>query len=95
MRDKYISVDDLKKEAFARRPLLKKAYDDLEDEYAIIEQVIAYRIKHGITQAELAQRIGTKQSAISRFESGSENPTIDFLKKIAKALGAKLSVKIS
>ncbi len=70
-------------------------YDDLEEEYAIIEQVLAFRIKHGITQAELAKRIGTKQSAISRFESGTENPTIDFLKKLAKALGAKLSVKIS
>lgn len=90
-----ITFQDYKKRAFAKDPLLKKAYDDLEDEFAIIEQVIAYRIKHGITQAELAKRIGTKQSAISRFESGSENPTVDFLKKIAKALGAKLSVKIS
>jgi ribosome-binding protein aMBF1 (putative translation factor) len=90
-----ISFQDYKKRAFAKDPTLKKAYDDLEDEYAIIGQVIAYRIKHGITQAELARRIGTKQSAISRFESGSENPTIDFLKKIAKALGVKLSFKIS
>ena len=90
-----ISLEAYKKDAFAKDPQLKKAYDDLEAEYVLIEKLIAYRIKHGITQAELARRIGTKQSAISRFESGTENPTLDFLKKIANALGAKLSVKIS
>ncbi len=90
-----ISLEAYKKEAFAKDPLLKKAYDDLEAEYALIEKLIAYRIKHGITQAELARRIGTKQSAISRFESGTENPTLEFLRKMSKALGAKLSIKIS
>jgi len=86
---------DLQKELFAKRPGAKKVFDDLAEEYALIEQVILRRSKENITQAELARRMGTKQSAISRFESGSENPTIDFLRKLCKALGAKLSVTVS
>ncbi len=90
-----ITYQQHKKEAFAKDPELKKMYDDLEDEYAIIDKAIAFRIKENITQAELARRMGTKQSAISRFESGSENPTLEFLRKLCKALGAKLSVTVS
>ncbi len=89
------SLKDFKKEVFAKRPDVKKAYDDLEAEYALIEQLIAYRLKHGMTQAQLAAKLGTKQSAISRFESGTENPTLEFLRKIADALGARISVTIS
>ena len=89
------SLKDFKKEVFAKRPEVKKAYDDLEAEYALIEQLIAYRLKHGMTQAELAKKLGTKQSAISRFESGTENPTLEFLRKIADALGVRISVTVS
>ncbi len=89
------SYKNFKKELFAKRPLVKKAYENLESEYALIEQLIAYRLERGVTQAELAKKIGTKQSAISRFESGSENPTLEFLRKIADAIGVHLSVKVS
>lgn len=89
------SLAEFKKETFATRPKVKKAYDDLEAEYTLIEQLISYRLKHGITQAELAKKLGTKQSAISRFESGTENSTLDFLRKIASALGARISITVS
>jgi len=56
--------------------------------YAIIKQ----RTKKGLTQADLAKKIGTKQSAISRLERGTYNPSLAFLKKIAKALDKELHV---
>lgn len=89
------SYKNFKKETFVKRPRVKKAYDDLEMEYWLIEQLIAYRLHRGVTQAELAKKIGTKQSVISRFESGTENPSLAFLRKITNALGAKLSITIS
>lgn len=89
------SYKDLKKELLMKRPRVKKAYDDLEMEYRLIEQLIAYRLHSGVTQAELAKKIGTKQSVISRFESGTENPSLAFLRKITDALGAELSITIS
>jgi len=74
---------------------IKKAYNDLEPEFAVIQMIIAKRLRAGLTQAQLAKKIGTKQSAISRIEQGSYNPSLAFLIKIAKALDAKLEIFIS
>ena len=73
---------------------IKKAYSKLEPEFAVIKMIIAKRLKVGLTQAQLAKKIGTKQSAISRLEQGSYNPSLFFLTKISKALDAKLKISI-
>ncbi len=76
-------------------PAFKKHYDDLEPEFALISLMIEKRIKEGLTQKEIAEKMGTKQSAISRFESGKGNPTLQFMQKLADALGAKMKVTIA
>lgn len=73
----------------------KKAYNELGPEFKLIEMIIERRVKQGLTQAELAEKINTKQSAISRFEKGNYNPTINFLNNIASALGIKLKISFS
>ncbi len=73
----------------------RKAYEALGPEFALIQTLIEKRIENGLTQAELARKVGTKQSAIARLESGNSNPTVAFLEKIAKALDAKLIVALS
>ena len=73
---------------------VKKIYDDLEVEYQIISDMVRLRNKKKITQKELAKKIGTTQSALSRFEMGDVNPSLDFLKKVANALGTKLVVRL-
>ena len=85
---------ELKKEILSD-PEAQKAYDDLEFEFSLYRLIIEKRIKEGLTQKELAERMGTKQTAISRFESGNYNPTLSFLKKLTEALGVKLEIKIS
>ncbi len=89
MRD----FDDILKEAL-KDPEFKKAYDDLELEFSIIEQVIRKRLDKGLTQKQLADKVGTKQSAIARLEGGTTNPSVAFLDKVARALGGKLRVSI-
>jgi len=74
---------------------LRNEYDALSPEFAIAQAVIKKRLEQGITQSELAKIIGTKQSAISRLESGSYNPSITFLEKIAKALNLNLVVSMT
>lgn len=74
---------------------IRKAYDELGPEFELIAMIIEKRIKKGLTQAALARKIGTKQSAIARLESGSYNPSMAFLEKVAKALGAQLEISIS
>lgn len=73
-------------------PEFKKEYDALEPEFALIRQSIEKRIQKELSQADLAKKMGTKQSAISRFESGSYHPTMNFMNKVATALGLKLKV---
>lgn len=82
---------DLKKELLADSEV-KRTYDALEPEYAVIHAVIQKRIERKMSQQQLAQKIGTKQSAISRLESGNSNPSLRFLQKVASALGTRLTV---
>ncbi|MBM3282856.1 helix-turn-helix transcriptional regulator [Candidatus Gottesmanbacteria bacterium] len=82
---------EMKKELLTD-PEVKKYYDELEPEYELIRSVIDKRLQKKMSQKELARRIGTGQSAISRLESGEYNPSFKFLQKIARALGAKLSI---
>lgn len=79
---------------FLKNPKFKKAYDDLEPEYAIVRAILEKRIKSKMSQKDLAKKLGTKQSAISRLESGTYNPTLSFLKKLSATLGGKLEIKI-
>jgi len=51
------------------RPDVKKAYDDVADEFAFIDEILKARAEAGLTQADVAARIGTTQSAIARLES--------------------------
>lgn len=74
---------------------IKMVYDELCPEFKLIQIIIEKRIEQGLTQTELAKKIGTKQSAISRLEQGSYNPTIAFLRKLAEALGAELHISFS
>ncbi len=75
-------------------PEVKKGYDALELEFSIIEQVIRKRLAKGLSQKQLAEKIGTKQSAIARLEGGNTNPSVAFLEKVSKALGSKLQISI-
>jgi DNA-binding XRE family transcriptional regulator len=65
-----------------------------ESEYKIIEAIIMARKEKNLTQKDLAKLIGTRQSNISRLESGNYNPSLEFLNKVAQAVGKKLEVKI-
>ncbi len=76
-------------------PDFRKAWHDLDPEFELLESFIKAREKAGITQAELAKRIGTKQPALSRLETGRfTKATLETLKKIADALDMKLTVRL-
>lgn len=74
---------------------VKKAYDKLGPEFALVEMVIEQRLKRGLTQQELAKKIGTRQPVISRLERGTYNPSLKFLRRVAAALDAELKVSIA
>lgn len=57
-------------------------------------QVARLRILRGLTQAQLAELVGTRQPSIARLENGSSTPSISFLNKIAEALDAKVEIRL-
>lgn len=71
-----------------------RSYGALGPEYNLIRQIIRKRIERGLTQEALARKMGTKQSAISRLESGAANPSLAFLRHISRALGGRLKITL-
>lgn len=84
---------DFKKEVFKKKPEVLKRYKAMQPEYMAFKKIIELRIKNNLTQKQLAKKLGTKQSAISRLEGKMENPTIYFLSRVAEAFGKKLVIE--
>ena len=90
---KRMDWDDIKTE----RPLGEEAHTAYEDEARISAfRTLVYRLRTeaGLTQADLADRMGTTQSAIARMEGGGTRPTLETLEKLAVAVGGELVVGV-
>ena len=89
------SLKRFKRRAFAR-PEVKEAYDASVEEFAFLDEVLKARAESGLTQAQVAERIGTTQSAIARLESAEaqHSPSIATLQRYAKALGYKVELRL-
>ena len=84
---------DLKRELM-RDPNFVKEYEALGPEYELARSIIALRIRSGLTQKELAVRLKTTQSVVSRLESGSAKPSLSTLQRLAKALDARVVARL-
>jgi transcriptional regulator with XRE-family HTH domain len=80
------------KEMFLRNPEARRIYEEITEELALASELIATRARAGLTQAQLAKRMGTTQSAIARLESG-RLPSVKTLQRFAKATGTRPVVK--
>ena len=79
-----------------KRPGVKKAYDELAEEFTFLDEVLKARAESGLTQAEVAARAGTTQSAIARLESAvpKHSPSIATLQQYAKAMGYRVRISL-
>jgi DNA-binding XRE family transcriptional regulator len=84
------SYEVFKKNMLEGRPGLRALYAKSQAKHDLICKVIDARLEKKMTQSQLAEKIGTKQAVISRFEGGSSNPSFDFMAKIATAVGKTL-----
>jgi transcriptional regulator with XRE-family HTH domain len=72
----------------------RAAYEALEPEFALAKELIAARGRAGLTQADVAARMGTTQSVVARIESGRNPPNLKTLEKYARAVGMRVSVRL-
>ncbi len=91
------SHEELVGKALAR-PGVKAEYDALEDEFALFDECLKARKRSGLTQEEIAARMGTKASAVARIESGGgskrHSPSVATLRRYAEAVGCKLKIEL-
>lgn len=72
----------------------KTAYEQKELRFKIIDILVGLRLQYKLTQGELAKKLGTTQTVISRIENGSVNVGIDFLQKLGNAFNKKIEITV-
>jgi len=91
---KLTDFDDFLKEEL-KNPEFKKWYDYYGKQVEISYNLLLLRKEKGMTQAELAKKIGTSQSNVARLERGQQNFTVETLDKIAKVFGKELKISFN
>lgn len=86
-------LKDVKKR-FMEDPEFREEYARANEEYALVEALVRARTDAKLTQAELAQRLGTTQSAVARLEGGRVSPSLATLRHFAEATGTRLTVRL-
>lgn len=89
-----IPLEKLKARLLAN-PKVKAEYDALAPEFEIAAELLRARLRAGLSQTELAARMGTSQSAVARLESGDTLPSTKTLLRYAEATGSRVRVKLS
>jgi ribosome-binding protein aMBF1 (putative translation factor) len=87
------SLQSMRKNMLSDREV-RASYDAMADEFSLSRELIAARVRAGLTQAELAARMGTTQSVVARLESGAQLPSVKTLLRFAKATGARPVIKL-
>lgn len=86
-------ISDLHKD-WLKDPAYKAEYDALGPEFELMASLIQARTSAGLTQSEVAERMGTTQSAVARLESGRPLPSTRTLQRYAKATGSRLRIML-
>lgn len=88
-----MSIQNLKDKAF-KYPEVKAEYDLLQSEFALIDTLLSMRKKAGLTQEEIANRMGTQKGNVSRLEKGNGNPSWKTIQNYAHACGFEVFMKV-
>lgn len=89
-----IPFEELKARLLAN-PEVRREYDALAPEFEFSAELLRARLRAGLSQAELAERMKTSQSAIARLESGQTLPSTKTLVRFAEATGSKIQLRLS
>src|SRR3990167_11542400 len=89
----HITDWEAHKKKMLKNPKIRQALKENELEYQIAKALIEARIKKGLTQADVAKKMNTRQSVISRVENAQTTPSLSFLKRLAQVLNTDLIIK--
>lgn len=92
-KPRLISYEEVRAK-WRKEPEFIKARAELEDEFALVAELIRARVKAGLTQAEVAERMQSTQPAVARLESGGRIPSTRTLQRYARATGHRLRISL-
>jgi len=85
-------------EKLLKKPAVKSAYAAQEEEFALLDEMLRARRRAGLTQADVAEQMGTKTPAVARLEAGGgsrrHSPSLATLRKYAQAVGCRLEIRL-
>ncbi len=90
----YSTYTQFKKRLLAK-PGVKKAYEELQPEFAIVRAIVEARARKNVSQEELAKKMGTGQAVISRLENANASPSLALIKRLAEALNLKVELRFT
>ena len=76
-------------------PEFRAEWERTQLAHAVALRLIAYRVEHGLTQTDLARRVGLKQPAIARLEAGDHEPSLATLSRLSRGLGIEFHIDIT
>src|SRR5579863_3474658 len=87
-------ISDLHKK-WMKVPKYRQAYKALDEEFVLASTVMDVRSRAGLTQQELARKMGTTQPVVARLESGRTRPSMRTLERLAQATGSRLRISFA
>lgn len=89
------SVEEIRKEQLQRDPAFRAYWERTALARAVALAVIAYRVKHHLTQTQLAEKLGGRQPQVARLEMGEHTPSLEMLRRLARVLGLRFIVEVA
>ena len=86
-------VNDYIKERLKRNPDFKARYDLIMEKAVVVKKIIGYRIRHKLSQEQLAEKIGVTQQCISKIEEGKFS-NLDTIENVLEHIGYRLKLEV-
>jgi len=89
------SIEEIREEQLGRDPAFRAYWERTALARAVALAVLGYRVKHHLTQTQLAEKLGVRQPQVARLEMGEHTPSLEMLRRLARVLGLRLIVEVA
>ena len=89
------STEEIRQEQLRQDPAFRAYWERTALARAVALAVLGYRVKHRLTQTQLAEMLGVRQPRVARLEMGEHNPSLEMLRRLARVLGLRFIVEVA
>ena len=93
-KKQFRSTEELRQEQLRSDPAFREYWERTALARAVALAVIGYRVRHGMTQTQLARELGVRQPQVARLEQGEHSPSLDVLRRLSRVLGLRFIIEV-